>query len=319
MAVLAGMMLHAQELLPELATPAAKYKAAIEMLDKQRLETVAKASQSYVNALDSIEKAATAKNEIATVAATVKEREAAVAGTLEPDFPTTLPKAKLQTGRKSLLASLERIGKDFATRRKLADGDYLRTLATLQAKAAANPELAKQIAAEKTALLGGGSAAGTGVAPMGKNAVVNGDFGKRVDGKPEGWWCYNKMLMVEENSNTFVRFEEKTANKEGAATEGVVRQTLDCNKDAKTVTVSARVRINNITGPRKPAAMVMFKDQDEKLIASVYASYEGRSGSWTKIQKTGPVPKGAVTTYVQVTNNKCIGQIDFDDVEVTFK
>ena len=127
---------YAQELLPELAEPAAKHKAADEALDKQKQEAVAVAAKSYVSALDGIEKAATAKNDLDQVAAAVKEREAAVSGTLESDLPAALPKAKLQNTRKALLASLERINADFAKRKKQADADYLRFLATLQPKAA---------------------------------------------------------------------------------------------------------------------------------------------------------------------------------------
>lgn len=113
----------AQELLPELAAPAAQHKAADEALEKQKLEAIAVAAKSYVSTLDSIEKTATAKGEIDLVAAVVKEREAAASGTLEPNLPAALPKARLQMSRKSLLASLERINADFAKRKKRADAD----------------------------------------------------------------------------------------------------------------------------------------------------------------------------------------------------
>ena len=183
-------VLYAQDLLPELAGPAAKHKAANEALDKQKQEAVAGATKPYLSALDGVEKSATAKGELEVVAAVVKEREAAIAGTLDTDLPTALPKAKLQSSRKALLAKIEQLNTDSAKRKKLADADYLRFLATLQTKAASNPELAKQLASEKAALLAGGTDNGSGgttaKVARGKNIIVNGDFEKVGDGKADG-------------------------------------------------------------------------------------------------------------------------------------
>ena len=215
-AIMTVLALHAQDVLPELALPAAKYKGAIESLNKQKQEAMAKAAQSYVGLLDGIEKTATAKGDLDLVAAVVKEREAAVTGMVDPELPAALPKAKLKTARKTLLATLERVNEDFAKRRKQVDADYLRVLATLQTKSASNPELAKQVAAEKASLLGNGSAgvvAGAGhgeeaaKAQRGKNVVVNGDFEKVLDGKPEGWERTNHVTVETENGNKFLRFE----------------------------------------------------------------------------------------------------------------
>ena len=217
-----------------------------------------------MNSLDLIEKAATAKGEIDLVAAVVKEREAAVAGTLEPTLPAALPKAKLQMARKTLLASTVRINDDFAKRKKMADADYLKMLAALQPKVAANPELAKQVAAEKAAVLGGDATAGAGggtgkgaaaKVSHGKNVVVNGDFEKVVDGKPEGWelrpGVAGCVTIVTEENSTFVRFEAKPENNDGTANVRLIRRDIDVPKGAKTVTVSARLRTKDCVSVAK--------------------------------------------------------------------
>ena len=64
-------MMQAQELLPEVAGSTAKYKAAVEALGKQKAKAVSKAAQSYVSALDGIEKTATAKGDVDLIAAVV--------------------------------------------------------------------------------------------------------------------------------------------------------------------------------------------------------------------------------------------------------
>ena len=322
----------AQELLPELAAPAAQHKAADEALDKQKLEAIAAAAKSYVSALDSVEKAATAKGEIDLVAAVVKEREAVAAGALEPSLPEALPKAKLQMSRKTLLASIERINADFAKRKKKADADYLRVLATLQAKAAANPELGKQIAAEKAALLGsgvavavGGIANGAGAAKVsrGKNVVVNGDFGKVVDDKPEGWAISGSLSRIEkEGNNSFVRIEGKAINPDGTSENCTLNQVITIPKEAKTLTVSARIQTKGCVIPLKeiPRVVVGFKDKEGKSLSGwANAYWDKNNGPWRWIEGSKAVPPEAVTATVYAGNSGCPGQVDFDDVVVTFK
>lgn len=328
--VLATMaaLLNAQDLLSELAEPAAKHKAADEALDKQKRDAVAIAAKSYVSALDSIEKSATTAGQLDLVAAVVKERESLASGALEPDFPAALPKAKLQMSRKTLLSSLERINADFAKRKKQADADYLRFLATLQTKAASNPELAKQLAAEKAALLEGGDTSSgngspTAQKPRGKNVVVNGDFEKILDGKPEGWINVECVKVVKENTTTFVRFDEKPINNDGTADGHSFSQRLSFPKTAKTVTVSARLRTNDCairskTEPKDPQIAVTFKNQDGQS-HYVIAGWNGKNGPWKTIQNEGSVPKETVEASVTIMNARCPGQIDFDDIEVTFK
>ena len=317
-------ILYAQELLPELAGPAAKHKAANEALDKQKQEAVAVAIKPYLSALDGIEKTATAKGELEGVAAVVKEREATIAGSLDPELPTALSKAKLQSTRKALLTKIEQINGDFAKRKKLADADYLRFLATLQTKAASNPELAKQLAAEKAELLAGGTDNGSGGAmakvARGKNIIVNGDFEKIVNGKPEGWLCGNAVTVETDNKNTFLRFKNVPVDKDGSVTSEYVWQSIDLPANAKTVTVSARCRATIGPGSKgKPAAFLVFHDKDGKNLLFVYGNLQEYKGSWKTIEQIGLIPKDAVRAGMALTNDKCSGQIDFDDVEVTFR
>ena len=317
-------ILYAQELLPELAGPAAKHKASNEALDKQKQESVVSATKSYLAALDGIEKSATAKGELDLVAAVGKEREATIAGSLDPDLPTALPKAKLQSTRKALLTKIEQLNTDFAKRKKQSDADYLRFLATLQTKAASNPELAKQLASEKAALLAGSTDNGSGgtmpKVAHGKNIIVNGDFEKVADGKAEGW-LYGDLVTVEkENKNSFIRLKTVPVNKDGSVATEYVFQSIVLPADVKTVTLSARCRATIAPSAKgKPAAFVIFYDKNGKEIHFVYGNLPEYKGFWKTIEQIGLVPKDAVRAGMALTNDKCSGQINFDDVEVTFK
>lgn len=324
MILVMATMIHAQELLPELAGPAAKHKAADEVLDKQKQEAITGATKPYLSALDVIEKTATAKGEIELVAAVVKEREAAVAGTLDPELPTALPKAKLQSSRKALLTKIEQLNNDFAKRKKQSDADYLRFLATLQTKAASNPELAKQLATEKAALLAGSTENGNGETtakvPRGKNIVVNGNFEKIVVGKAEGWLYANTAAVETENKNTFIRLKNPPADKDGAVPSQYAFQPIVLPSSTESVTLSARCRATLAPGSKgKPAAFVIFYDKNGKEIHFVYGNLPEYKGSWKTIEQIGLVPKDAVKAGMALTNDKCSGLIDFDDVEVTFK
>jgi hypothetical protein len=319
----------AQDLLPELAAPAAKRTAASEALDKQKQDATDLAAKSYMSALDAVEKSATIAGQLDVVAAVVKERESVASGSLEPELHKALPKAKLQSLRKSLLASIERINADFARRKQQANADYLRFIATLQAKAVSNPELAKQLASEKAALLSSGNAATqngatTLKASRGKNAVVNGDFEKIVDGKPEGWNNANCVTVETENKNTFVRFKQ-SLNNDGSAINSSIKQDLELPKGAKSATVSAKLKTTNCVIPPtkkqhiKPTISLCFKNKNEKSFFWIVRSWAGKNGSWKTIQAEGLVPKDAIKVGVAAESGECPGQIDFDDIEVTFK
>jgi len=333
--VLAAMaaLLNAQELLPELAEPAAKHKSADEALDKQKQEATALAAKSYMSALDSIEKSATAAGQLTLIAAVVKEREAVASGSLEPDLPAALPK-KLQSTRKPFLTAIERINADFTRRKQQVTADHIRYLAALQPKAASNPELAKQLAAEKAALLaGGGAASGNGSQaakkPRGKNVVVNGDFEKVVDGKPDGWtdgWKSLRGLNVEnEGGNTFVRYEGVSINNDDTTEYLTFFQEFDIPKGVKNAFVSAKLRTKGCVISKKtglgyiPGFSLAFHNQDNQPFAFISAEWDKKNGTWKVIQKAGPVPNGAVKGRMELTNGSRSGQVDFDDVEVTFK
>ncbi len=162
--VLAASCALAQTVAPELAPAAAKYKADMATLDAQRLAALAQAQKSHAAALDASEKTATAAGNLPVVAAITKERESLVADTLTPSFPDGLPK-NLQTTRKAYLDTAANIRVNEATRRAAIGAEYLRALASLQAKAAANPELAQQIATEKGKLLATAPVASTTAKP----------------------------------------------------------------------------------------------------------------------------------------------------------
>ena len=328
---------HAQELLPELAEPAAKHKAADEALDKQRQEAVALAAKSYVSALDEVEKSATTAGQLTLIAAVVKEREAVASGSLDPELPAALPK-KLQSTRKPFLSAIERITADFTRRKQQVTADHIRYLAALQPKAASNPELAKQITAEKAALLAGGGAGGgagsgngsqTAKQSRGKNVVVNGGFEKVADGKPDGWtdgWKSLRGLTVEtEGGNTFVRYEGVSINNDDTTEYLTFFQEFDIPKGVKNAFVSAKLRTKGCVISKKsglgyiPGFSLAFHNQDNQPFAFISAEWDKKNGTWKVIQKAGPVPNGAVKGRMELTNGSRSGQIDFDDVEVTFK
>ncbi len=321
----------AQELLPELAAPAAQYKAAGEALDKQKLEAIALAAKSYVSTLDSIEKAATAKGEIDLVAAVVKEREAVAAGTLEPNLPAALPKTKLQMSRKTLLATVERINTDFAKRKTKADADYLRVLATLQPKAASNPELAKQLAAEKAAVLQGGAGSGGSVSSgaaakvsRGKNAVVNGDFEKiGADGKPEGWETSVPVTVETDSNKCFVRLKTKPTNNDGTADDAAIHQEMALPKGVEWTVLSVRARVSGQAVGGKdvpiPRVALSFRNRERVLFRHITLRCDGKRDLWQAYTKQDRVPAEAVSVKLMLGNGRCPGQVDFDDIEVTFK
>lgn len=319
----------AQELLPELALPAAKHKAAVEVLEKQRLEAVAQAARSYVSALDGVERTATAKGEVDLVAAVVKEREAAVEGTLEEEVPSMLPKVKLQGARKALLAKAGQVAADFTKRHKQLDAEYLKTLAALQAKAAPDSDLAKQVVAAKAALLNGGdnvdageSGKKTSKPSHGKNVVVNLNFEQVAAGD----WPLPICATVEkEGNNTFFRFDDKMIiTKEGSVPFFCSRKEIEFPANVKTVNVSAKIRTTNCvspkTEPKFPKAQVCFENQAGKTFFYVSAIWDKKNGPWKTIHaEETPIPNEAFKAFVILTNGRCAGQIDFDDVEVTFK
>ena len=331
LACVLGTVINAQELVPEVGGPAGRYKAAVDALGKQKSEVVAKAAQSYVSVLDGIEKSATAKGDVDLIAAVVKEREAAVAGTLEEDLPAALSKARLSGTRKALQKNVEKIGEEYVRKRKQADAEYLRALAGLQAKAVPGSDLAKQVAAEKAAVLAGGSSGNGGngeskgkKVSRGKNAVVNGDFEKiGADGKLEGWNWYTSTVFTlgTEKGNKFVCFDSKPENVDGTSGLQMISQKIEIPKGAERVYILAQIRTVNVVSRGKdksPGIMIVVLDQKGKKQYRP-AFWQGKNGSWKEIKSEGPLPLDAVSAEIAVLNGYCPGRIDFDDIEVTFK
>ncbi len=142
---------RAEDLAPELAPLAAKYKADITALTDEQTAAVTKAKQQYVTALDEAAKTAAGSNNRKALEAIAHEKEALnfpeAAVEPYPDLPLSL-----QTMRKSYLAATERAAAAFAPRIQMLNDEYLRALKFLEVKAVTNPELAKQIAIEKANL-----------------------------------------------------------------------------------------------------------------------------------------------------------------------
>jgi hypothetical protein len=140
--------LHAQELAPELAPGAAKFKEDIAALDKQKEAEISRISETYIAALDGAEAKATAAGNIKAVTAISQERNDAKSGDLREADPTGLPRS-LHNPRKSCVDGIARVFKDDAAKRDRLKSDYLRTLAALQSRAAGNAALVAQINDEK--------------------------------------------------------------------------------------------------------------------------------------------------------------------------
>lgn len=325
-----------QDLLPELAGPAGTYKTAAEALERYRLEAAAQAAGAYVGALDGIGKSAAAKGEVKTVEAAAKEREAALAGRLAAELPAELPALRLQGSRRALLRKQEKLNADAAGRKKRLDSQYLGVLASLAAKAGPESALGKQVAAEREAVLAagkendGGDGANGGEAkadkvPRGKNVVVNGDFEKvGADGKPEGWEGTRHVTIESENNNRFMRFMESTLNRDGTVSLYMLSQALELPENARTVRITSRLRAKGegngkMKDTRWPRVYVEFKNKEGKAFCWVHAVGSEKIGTWSEIDKEDRIPKEAVRAEVIVSNDRCTGQIDFDDVEVTFK
>lgn len=149
----AAVVLRAEELSPELAPYAEKYEADSIALQAQKTAAVQRNQAPYLAALDAAEKSATTAGNLPLVAAITKERNT-VGGAMALALPDDLPRT-LQSPRKSLIEGLARIEASHATNQQRIDAAYLRALASLQTKAASNPKLATQIAAQKQQLLDG--------------------------------------------------------------------------------------------------------------------------------------------------------------------
>ena len=143
----------AQELLPELRTAVLKRQGDIAELEDRKTFMLGRARHHYISALTAAEAKATAAGHIPIIVALNRDLEALRAGTLKGAFPAELPKS-LQTIRKACMDAETKLAIDAAADRQRLDAAHLRTLAALQPRAALNPVLAEQLAAEKSATLG---------------------------------------------------------------------------------------------------------------------------------------------------------------------
>ncbi len=158
-----------------------------------------------------------------------------------------------------------------------------------------------------------------------RNAVINGDFSQVTHKKPEGWvslrGASDALTVVTEGKNKFVRFEENTVNKEGTvSTLRCVSQKIQIPKDAKKVTFSAKIRTKDCldmpTFP--PVVQLEWRNQEGKAKGSITEPWDGKNGDWKKLSKETRIPSDAATAVVVISTGYRPGQIDFDDVEVTF-
>ena len=318
--------LHAQDLAPELAPLVAKHKADLAALDAQKAAAIARAQQPYLAALDSAEKTATTAGALEVVATITKEREALKTGLMAPALPEGLPKT-LQPARKSCLDATARVSADAGPRQRAIDAEYLRALAALQPKAAANAELAKQIAAEKESLLANASSA-TGdkkpAAVNSRNVVVNGTFDAAdADGRPRGWTFYGPgaeglMKVVREGSNSFLQMVIT-----GAPLSVGVDQHIPVPPRAKAITLRARIRgkatDHHANDPNWGGNVLgRFFNADGKELGGPMV-IGGREAGWKSLAKNEPIPTGAKEVVVACTGWWVSGIFDFDEVEVEFR
>ncbi len=146
-------IIQAEILEPELFQLAVQYEEDTKTLEKQKSAAVERSGKRYLTDLDFAEKSATASGDLPLVAAIVKERDS-LSQKPGKEFPEGLPKS-LKNSRESYLDGVERVETTHLENQERIDADYLRALGALQTKAASNPKLATQIAAEKQRLLDG--------------------------------------------------------------------------------------------------------------------------------------------------------------------
>jgi hypothetical protein len=121
------------------------------------------------------------------------------------------------------------------------------------------------------------------------------------DGKVDRWFNKNgSPKPVKQNDETFAFLEVQKANDQ------CVLEQYAGLKDAKQVTVSAKVRWRNIIPGDKPwksgVVQVMFVDKNNKRVGSYEAikTFKGTSDKWAVISKTLDVPDGALGVRIHL-------------------
>lgn len=151
--------LTGQELGPELTPLATRHEAGIKAIDAERTVALDRVRQHYLDELATAEKTSSNAGRLSEVAAILKEREAMQVGALEITLPADLPKA-LERRRNEYVTATNAIDRDFAPKYQRVNAEYLRSLASVESRATGNPELQKQIAAEKAHLVNNAPSAG---------------------------------------------------------------------------------------------------------------------------------------------------------------
>jgi hypothetical protein len=314
-ALVAGV--HAQTLAPELAPLAEKYKADVAALEAQRVAAIAQPEKTYTAALGAAEKVATTAGNVAGVAAIAAERTALGNGLMAPDFPPGLPK-ELQFPRKTYLEANTRIRAAELPRRQALDAAYLRALTSLESKGARNPELAKQLEAEKQNLLASAPASAAGHQNA-RSAVINGNFDLAdAEGHPKGWTVDDAFKVVRDGGNNVLRATS-------AATEyREISQEIPVPAKARNVTLSVRVRgkweasdtKQQIQGTRTSVQFIGADGQRMKVWVVLDA---GRDAAWKTLSKTDRIPEGSKSLVLICSLSWVSGKFDFDDVMVEFR
>jgi hypothetical protein len=323
-----GALAPGQAPSPELAPITARYQTDVAALDAQQQDALTRAQQPYLAALTQAEKTATTTGDLNAVAAIAREVQAVRDNLMPAVFPTGLPKS-LQTPRKSYLDAVAKARAADLAKRKTVDAAYLRGLASLQPKAARNPELAQQIEAEKAKLLSGTIPAGSGspatpARTSGRNAMVNGSFDDAdAEGKPAAWKVPARKegtaTVVREGSNSVVR-----VTLSGEVKPYYIEQEIPIPPRAKSVTISAKVRgkwedRDTKDGNWGATTSATFLGADERKFGGWIILVGGREPGWKNLTKSKDIPEGAKGLHVHFGCQFVTGTFDFDEIVAEFR
>jgi len=198
----------------------------------------------------------------------------------------------------------------------------------LQSKAARDPDLAKQIAAEKQQLLAAVASSPSAPTRSGqankRNVVVNGTFDLAdPDGRPTGWRLPDSdaasFKVVRDGTNSVLRI---TAT--GAPRTLFAEQEIPISPNTKNVTFKARIRgkwVEHNTADENWGATLHARclDADGKQFGDWTILIGGRDPGWKTFSKTAALPAGAKSVKVSPGAYWVTGIFDFDDIEVEFR
>jgi hypothetical protein len=309
----------AQALAPELAPLATKYKADIATLETQRAAAIAQLYKPYAAALVTAEKSATTAGNVAGVSVIATERAALASGLMSPGFPPGLPK-ELQNPRKAYLEGVARIRTAEAPRRQALDAAYLRALTDLNARAAKNPELAKQLEAERQKLLASAPTTSAGKSNS-KNVIINGTFDAAdPSGKPGGWSTAEGFKVQKDGANNVLHASFK------APVYAAASQDITLPARARSVTLRGRVRGKilardavNSQGPPGVFVAAVYLDKSEQATKNWLMLDGGSDAEWKNVSSTTKIPDDMKVLEVSLVLKNVSGEFDFDNIEVEFR